>query len=96
MPPMMSRKQMRLARDLVLTGVPGKIASIVAAAVHDPKNLDPQLGTPAGSARELSSRIAQWMATQGSTDEPTREDIAELLDRVYGESRPDHFALLGV
>lgn len=96
MPPRLSRKQIMLANDLVMAGVPGKVASIVAAAVHDSKNLDPALGTPDASKRDLLERISGWLAKRSGKDDVNREELSELLDLTYGKQRPDHFALLGI
>lgn len=83
---------------LVVVGVPGKVAAIISAAIYDASHLDPAFGTPAGGKHQLFNIVSDWIVERFKAipTQASQEQTEQLLDQVFGQSRPDHYRLLGM
>lgn len=86
--PILKRPQAGLLQRLVLAGLPGETASIVAAACYDQKHLSPGFfGVPQISEEVARMLVESWLADHqpGPQYEPADQAaVNELTESIFG------------
>ncbi len=87
--PLLKKAQAQLAQRLVLAGVPGETASIVAAACYDQRRLNPRFyGPPKVSESDARVLVDQWLAQHPPKPpadyvEASHDSAQALIDSIF-------------